>query len=213
MTQLSTKYTLSPPTHTHTNHTTYKAIDKINGIQVAYHEVTPTNQYTYQRFRTQLRKLTNCDHESVVVYYDYDVDYEKQVMVYTTEVFEEGGCERYGYLGMVMVRMLRGGYVSKGAIRKWCYQIIDGLVYMHRARVGHERVMLDKLWVGVDGVKIAGDVGSVVDCDMDACECEDTFGVAICVIQLITGDKETYDLLFNHSISYLLINVCFAFLF
>ncbi|MED6143360.1 Serine/threonine-protein kinase wnk4 [Stylosanthes scabra] len=178
--------------------TVYKAIDEVLGIEVAWNQVkinealrTPDD---LQRLYSEVHLLSTLKHPSIIRFYTSWIDVESKAFNFVTEMFTSGSLREY-----------RKKYkrVNIGAIKNWCRQILEGLVYLHGhdPPVIHRDLKCDNIFVNghLGQVKI-GDLGLAAILrgtpefmapelyEEDYNELVDVYSFGMCLLEMLTSD-------------------------
>ena len=139
----------------------WKAYDKENGLEVAWHEVG-LEHVASEKFEQQLVSMKDLRHEHVVEVKLAWTDEARNIAVFVTEMLSAGTLHEYaGVLWEFPVSlaltsklatsfMLRAGSQMRVTLlKKWCRQILQGLQYMHAHTppVIHRDLRLENIFV------------------------------------------------------------------
>eukprot|EP00946_MAST-07B_sp_MAST-7B-sp1_P002077 g2077.t1 len=133
----------------------YKAFDSDTGSTVAWNEVniTPLPPSEKRRVISEVKILEKVEHKRIIGFYGSWYNKAEHKVVFITEIVTEGTlrgfCERVNGLKISVVR-------------KWAFQILDGLIYLHSQTppIIHRDLKCENVFVkGEDGSIKIGDLG------------------------------------------------------
>lgn len=140
--------------------TVYKAFDEVDGIEVAWNQVSidevlqsPDN---FERLYSEVHLLKSLKHENVIKFYNSWVDDQKKNINIITELFTSGSLRQY---------RKKHKHVDMKAIKNWARQILRGLEYLHSHKppVLHRDLKCDNIFVnGNHGEVKIGDLGLAI---------------------------------------------------
>ncbi|PNW88680.1 hypothetical protein CHLRE_01g040150v5 [Chlamydomonas reinhardtii] len=141
----------------------YRAFDEERGIEVAWNEVAVAELARFrekdrQRVFAEIRVLKQLKHKNIMSLYDYWFDEPRFMLVFITEIFPDGTLRQY---------RRRHKLADVPAIKRWAWQILQGLVYLHghNPPIIHRDLKCDNIFVdGSSGVVKIGDLGLVTLC-------------------------------------------------
>lgn len=158
--------------------TVYKGFDEREGVEVAWNQVR-TNDYIKegQKLTHEISVLKNMKHGNVMCFYDSWIDQESGTVNFITELFTSGTLRQYVSFCMLfcahaaafalqLPRACRYRQkhknLGKNALKRWAWQILQGLVYLHghNPPIIHRDLKCDNIFVnGSAGVVKIGDLG------------------------------------------------------
>ncbi|KAL9248033.1 hypothetical protein vseg_021398 [Gypsophila vaccaria] len=137
--------------------TVYRAFDEYEGIEVAWNQVKLydflQNPEDLERLYCEIHLLKTLKHENIMKLYTSWVDTAKRNINFVTEMFTSGTLRQY---------RLKHKKVNIRAVKRWCRQILKGLVYLHShdPPVIHRDLKCDNIFVnGNHGEVKIGDLG------------------------------------------------------
>jgi WNK lysine deficient protein kinase len=80
------------------------------------------------------------------------VDDKKHQIVFINELMTSGTLKQH------ILRM--GGMLYLSVIRRWCRQVLKGLIYLHKRKIIHRDLKCDNIFYTGQKVKI-GDIGTI----------------------------------------------------
>eukprot|EP01025_Chloroclados_australasicus_P065572 TRINITY_DN8934_c0_g1_i4.p1 TRINITY_DN8934_c0_g1~~TRINITY_DN8934_c0_g1_i4.p1 ORF type:complete len:483 (-),score=61.89 TRINITY_DN8934_c0_g1_i4:2013-3461(-) len=110
-------------------------------------------QQDRDRLYGEVRVLKKLRHKNIMSFYDSWVDDENQVINFVTELFTSGDLRQY---------RKKHKHVESVALKKWAWQILQGLVYLHghNPPIIHRDLKSDNIFVqGTTGTLKIGDLG------------------------------------------------------
>ncbi|KAB1224608.1 putative serine/threonine-protein kinase WNK4 [Morella rubra] len=187
--------------------TVYKAFDEVLGLEVAWNQVKLKEVFhspeDLQRLYSEVHLLKSLDHESIMRFYAYWVDLNRETFNFITEMFTSGTLREYRQ---------RYQRVNVRAVKNWARQILGGLAYLHGhdPPVIHRDLKCDNIFINghLGKVKI-GDLGlaailrgsqrahSVIGTpefmapelyDEDYNELVDVYSFGMCVLEMLTSE-------------------------
>jgi len=136
----------------------YKAIDELEGREVAWNEILVQGRSfsaeEKQRLAAEIEIGTELHHPNIVTFYDSWICGDTGNMAFITELFTSG-----------TLRQFRRKYskVDLKAIKRWSVQILEGLVYLHEEHdppIIHRDLKCDNIFInGHSGEVKIGDLG------------------------------------------------------
>ncbi|GIL91128.1 hypothetical protein Vretimale_9573 [Volvox reticuliferus] len=141
----------------------YRAFDEERGMEVAWNEVAVAELARFrekdqQRVFAEIRVLKQLKHKNIMTLYDYWFDERRLMLVFITEIFPDGTLRQY---------RRRHKHADLPAIKRWAWQILQGLVYLHghNPPIIHRDLKCDNIFVcGSSGTVKIGDLGLVTLC-------------------------------------------------
>ncbi|GLI60599.1 hypothetical protein VaNZ11_002772 [Volvox africanus] len=141
----------------------YRAFDEERGMEVAWNEVAVAELARFrekdqQRVFAEIRVLKQLKHKNIMTLYDYWFDERRLMLVFITEIFPDGTLRQY---------RRRHKHADLPAIKRWAWQILQGLVYLHghNPPIIHRDLKCDNIFVcGSSGAVKIGDLGLVTLC-------------------------------------------------
>uniref|UniRef100_A0A6N2NGD6 non-specific serine/threonine protein kinase n=1 Tax=Salix viminalis TaxID=40686 RepID=A0A6N2NGD6_SALVM len=135
--------------------TVYKAFDEYEGIEVAWNQVKLYDSLQgpedLERLYCEIHLLKTLNHENIMKFYTSWVDTANRNINFVTEMFTSG-----------TLRQLKHRRVNIRAVKHWCRQILEGLLYLHSHNppVIHRDLKCDNIFVnGNQGEVKIGDLG------------------------------------------------------
>lgn len=137
--------------------TVYRAFDEYKGIEVAWNQVKLYNflqsPEDLQRLYSEIHLLKTLKHKNIMKFYSSWVDTSKNNINFVTEMFTSGTLRQYRQ---------KHKRVNIFAVKKWCRQILKGLLYLHSHNppVIHRDLKCDNIFInGNQGEVKIGDLG------------------------------------------------------
>ncbi|KAI5573382.1 hypothetical protein BDE02_10G077200 [Populus trichocarpa] len=137
--------------------TVYKAFDEYEGIEVAWNQVklydSLQTSEDLERLYCEIHLLKTLNHENIMKFYTSWVDTSNRNINFVTEMFTSGTLRQY---------RLKHRRVNIRAVKHWCRQILEGLLYLHShdPPVIHRDLKCDNIFVnGNQGEIKIGDLG------------------------------------------------------
>lgn len=131
--------------------TVYRAIDEVLGKEVAWNQARMTDVLRspeqLERLYSEVHLLSTLNHDSIIRFYTSWIDTNQRTFNFITELFTSGTLRQY-----------REKYrrVNIQAIKRWCRQILQGLVYLH----GHDPPIIHRD-LKCDNIFVNGHAGQV----------------------------------------------------
>ncbi|XP_075473567.1 putative serine/threonine-protein kinase WNK9 isoform X1 [Primulina tabacum] len=135
----------------------YRAFDEYEGIEVAWNQV---KLYDFlqrpedlERLYREIHLLKTLKHNNIMKFYSSWVDTANRNINFVTEMFTSGTLRQY---------RLKHKRVNTRAIKHWCRQILQGLLYLHShdPPVIHRDLKCDNIFInGNQGEVKIGDLG------------------------------------------------------
>ncbi|GMG99624.1 hypothetical protein Nepgr_001464 [Nepenthes gracilis] len=137
--------------------TVYRAFDEYDGIEVAWNQVK-LNDFLQrpedlERLYCEIHLLKTLKHKNIMKFYTSWVDTVRKNINFVTEMFSSGNLRQY---------RLKHKRVNIRAVKHWCKQILEGLLYLHShdPPVIHRDLKCDNIFVnGNQGEVKIGDLG------------------------------------------------------
>ncbi|KAK6911433.1 Protein kinase domain [Dillenia turbinata] len=137
--------------------TVYRAFDEYEGIEVAWNQVK-LNDFLQspedlERLYCEIHLLKTLKHSNIMKFYTSWVDTSKRNINFVTEMFSSGTLRQY---------RLKHRRVNVIAVKRWCRQILRGLLYLHShdPPIIHRDLKCDNIFVnGNQGEVKIGDLG------------------------------------------------------
>ncbi|XP_062168994.1 serine/threonine-protein kinase WNK8-like isoform X2 [Alnus glutinosa] len=137
--------------------TVYKAFDEIDGIEVAWNQVSIEDVLQspeqLERLYSEVHLLKSLKHGNIIKFYNSWVDDKNKTINLITELFTSGSLRQYRKKHM---------NVDMKAIKNWARQILQGLSYLHghNPPIIHRDLKCDNIFVnGNNGEVKIGDLG------------------------------------------------------
>ncbi|KAL7593952.1 probable serine/threonine-protein kinase WNK11 isoform X1 [Lactuca sativa] len=129
----------------------YRAFDQEEGIEVAWNQVKLRNfchdQSMMERLYSEVKLLTSLKNNNIITLFREWRDTERNTLNFITEVCTSGNLRDY---------RKKHKQVSMQALKKWSWQILKGLDYLHR----HEPCIIHRD-LNCSNVFINGNIGQV----------------------------------------------------
>ncbi|CAL0320437.1 unnamed protein product [Lupinus luteus] len=137
--------------------TVYRAFDEYEGIEVAWNQVKLydllQNPEELERLYSEIHLLKTLKHKNIMKFYTSWVDTASRHINFVTELFTSGTIRQY---------RLKHRRVNIRAVKHWCRQILEGLLYLHShdPPVIHRDLKCDNIFInGNQGEVKIGDLG------------------------------------------------------
>ncbi|KAL2995770.1 hypothetical protein AAZX31_10G235800 [Glycine max] len=137
--------------------TVYRAFDEYEGIEVAWNQVKfydfLQNPEDLERLYSEIHLLKTLKHKNIMKFYTSWVDTTNRHINFVTEMFTSGTLRQY---------RLKHKRVNIRAVKHWCRQILEGLLYLHShdPPVIHRDLKCDNIFInGNQGEVKIGDLG------------------------------------------------------
>ncbi|KAI4317822.1 hypothetical protein L6164_025659 [Bauhinia variegata] len=137
--------------------TVYRAFDEYEGIEVAWNQVKLydflKNPEDLERLYCEIHLLKTLNHKNIMKFYTSWVDTANRHINFVTEMFTSGTLRQY---------RLKHRRVNIRAVKHWCRQILEGLLYLHSRNppVIHRDLKCDNIFInGNQGEVKIGDLG------------------------------------------------------
>nr|GMD40390.1 probable serine/threonine-protein kinase WNK9 [Ipomoea batatas] len=137
--------------------TVYRAFDEYEGIEVAWNQVKLydflQSPEDLERLYCEIHLLKILNHKNIMKFYTSWVDTANRNINFVTEMFTSGTLRQY---------RLKHKRVNIRAVKHWCRQILNGLLYLHShdPPVIHRDLKCDNIFVnGNQGEVKIGDLG------------------------------------------------------
>jgi WNK lysine deficient protein kinase len=140
----------------------YKAFDTQEGTEMAWNQVRVSevmsakdaeNKEERDRLFAEIRVLKALKHKNIMSFYDSWYDPKTYTVNFITELFTSGTLRQY---------RKRHKHIDEEVVKRWAYQILCGLVYLHghNPPIIHRDLKCDNIFInGSDGVVKIGDLG------------------------------------------------------
>lgn len=133
----------------------YRAYDTIEGIEVAWNQVTLAGIPKADKIRiiNEVRLLEKLDHKNIISFYGSWVNREKEQVIFVTEILSSGTLKSF----IKKVQVIRWNVA-----KRWAIQILNGLLYLHSQDppVSHRDLKCDNIFInGTSGDLRIGDLG------------------------------------------------------
>ncbi|KAL6751053.1 kinase-like domain-containing protein [Haematococcus lacustris] len=136
----------------------YRGFDEAEGIEVAWCEITANegsaaNEKERERVFGEIRLLSKLKHKNILALHDWWFDRPNNTLVFITELFMDGSLRSY---------RKRHRSVDTAVLKRWAWQILQGLVYLHghNPPIIHRDLKSDNIFInGTSGVIKIGDLG------------------------------------------------------
>ncbi|KAJ4840916.1 hypothetical protein Tsubulata_001112 [Turnera subulata] len=140
--------------------TVYKAFDEVDGIEVAWNQVSiedvMQSPQQLERLYSEVHLLKSLKHENIIKFYHSWVDDQNKTINMITELFTSGSLRQY---------RKKHKTVDMKAIKNWARQILRGLHYLHchNPPIIHRDLKCDNIFVnGNNGEVKIGDLGLAI---------------------------------------------------
>ncbi|KAL5061089.1 hypothetical protein RYX36_032693 [Vicia faba] len=137
--------------------TVYRAFDEYQGIEVAWNQIKLydflQNPEDLERLYCEIHLLKTLKHRNIMKFYTSWVDTANRNINFVTELFTSGTLRQY---------RLKHKKVNIRAVKHWCRQILQGLLYLHShdPPVIHRDLKCDNIFInGNQGEVKIGDLG------------------------------------------------------
>ncbi|GAU47409.1 hypothetical protein TSUD_46200 [Trifolium subterraneum] len=184
--------------------TVYRAFDEYEGIEVAWNQVKLydflKNPQDLERLYCEIHLLKTLKHKNIMKFYTSWVDTANRHINFVTEMFTSGTLRQY---------RLKHKKVNIRAVKHWCRQILEGLLYLHShdPPVIHRDLKCDNIFInGNQGEVKIGDLGlaailrksNAVHCvgtpefmapevyEEDYNELVDIYSFGMCILEMVT---------------------------
>lgn len=135
----------------------YRGFDEYEGIEIAWNQVRLTDflqrPEDLERLYSEIHLLKTLKHKNIMKFYTSWVDTGKRNINFVTEMFTSGTLRQY---------RLKHKKVNIRAVKHWCRQILEGLLYLHSHEppVIHRDLKCDNIFInGNQGEVKIGDLG------------------------------------------------------
>eukprot|EP00877_Chromochloris_zofingiensis_P014292 jgi/Chrzof1/9116/Cz03g36170.t1 len=140
----------------------YKAFDQVEGLEVAWNQVelagSDMSSEQRERMFAEIRVLQQLKHKNIMSFYDWWYDAKHQTINFITEYFTSGTLRQY---------RKKHKHLSEQAIKRWAYQILEGLVYLH----AHDPPIVHRD-LKCDNILVNGASGQVKIADLGLASCQ-----------------------------------------
>ncbi|KAL2530551.1 Serine/threonine-protein kinase WNK1 [Forsythia ovata] len=137
--------------------TVYRAFDEYEGIEVAWNQVKLydflQSPEDLERLYCEIHLLKTLKHKNIMKFYTSWVDTANRNINFVTEMFTSGTLRQY---------RLKHKRVNIRAVKHWCRQILQGLLYLHShdPPIIHRDLKCDNIFInGNQGEVKIGDLG------------------------------------------------------
>ncbi|GMH28481.1 hypothetical protein Nepgr_030324 [Nepenthes gracilis] len=137
--------------------TVYRAFDEYEGIEVAWNQVKLTDflqrPEDLERLYSEIHLLKTLKHKNIMKFYTSWIDATRKNINFVTEMFTSGTLRQY---------RLKHKKINLRAVKHWCRQILEGLLYLHShdPPVIHRDLKCDNIFInGNQGEVKIGDLG------------------------------------------------------
>ncbi|KAL2922575.1 Serine/threonine-protein kinase WNK1 [Bienertia sinuspersici] len=135
----------------------YRGFDEYEGIEVAWNQLKLTDflqrPEDLERLYSEIHLLKTLKHKNIMKFYTSWVDVTKRNINFVTEMFTSGTLRQYRE---------KHKKVNIRAVKHWCKQILEGLLYLHSHNppVIHRDLKCDNIFInGNQGEVKIGDLG------------------------------------------------------
>lgn len=135
----------------------YRGFDEYEGIEIAWNQVRLTDflqrPEDLERLYSEIHLLKTLKHKNIMKFYTSWVDTSNRNINFVTEMFTSGTLRQY---------RLKHKKVNIRAVKHWCRQILEGLLYLHSHEppVIHRDLKCDNIFInGNQGEVKIGDLG------------------------------------------------------
>lgn len=135
----------------------YRGFDEYEGIEVAWNQVKLTDflqrPEDLERLYSEIHLLKTLKHKNIMKFYTSWVDITNRNINFVTEMFTSGTLRQY---------RVKHKKVNIRAVKHWCRQILEGLLYLHShdPPVIHRDLKCDNIFInGNQGEVKIGDLG------------------------------------------------------
>lgn len=142
----------------------YKSFDEATGVEVAWNEVSLNDKVSTAKDRnrifSEIQVLQQLKHSNIIKLLDWSFETETQTLFFLTELFTDGTLRQY---------RRKHKKVDLVVLKRWAWQILQGLVYLHghNPPIIHRDLKCDNVFInGSSGIVKIGDLGfaTVVNC-------------------------------------------------
>ena len=121
--------------------TVYKGFDHDTGCEVAWNQIKfeKLKQNEVGRLADEIRILSSLNHSNIINFFDFYIDEEKKRIIFITELMTSGTLRQF---------VLRSRQSAKlKVIKRWCVQILRGLIYLHSQNIIHRDLKCDNIFI------------------------------------------------------------------
>ncbi|WIA19631.1 hypothetical protein OEZ85_005568 [Tetradesmus obliquus] len=139
----------------------YKAFDQVEGIEVAWNQVdlgSHMDQESRERLFSEIHVLKSLKHRNIMSFFDWWYDGSSQTINFITEYFTSGNLRQY---------RKKHKLISEQAIKRWAFQILEGLLYLH----AHDPPIVHRD-LKCDNILVNGTSGQVKIADLGLASCQ-----------------------------------------
>eukprot|EP00775_Hariotina_reticulata_P009149 gene9149-9317_t len=173
----------------------YKAFDQHEGIEVAWNQVelsgNTLDHDNRERLFAEIRVLKTLTHRNIIKFYDWWYDCSNQTINFITEYFTSGTLRQY---------RKKHKHISEQAIKRWAFQILEGLLYLH----AHDPPIMHRD-LKCDNILINGTSGQVKIADLGMASCQRGLSV-VGTPEFIA--PEVYDETYNEKVDIYSFGMC-----
>jgi len=91
------------------------------------------------RLGEEIKILSSLNHSNIINFYDFYIDQEKKRIIFITELMTSGTLRQF---------VLRSRQSAKlKVIKRWCIQILRGLIYLHGQNIIHRDLKCDNIFI------------------------------------------------------------------
>lgn len=153
--------------------TVYKGFDRIEGIEVAWNQASLMGcdiHTAHRLLHSEVAVLKKLRHRNIMKFVASWVDHETGMLNFITEYFNSGCLKRH---------RLQHRFISPKLLKRWAWQILQGLVYLHghNPPIIHRDLKCDNIFIhGVSGEVKIGDLGLARLMEQDSSMCNTCLG-------------------------------------
>ncbi|GIQ84753.1 hypothetical protein KIPB_006306 [Kipferlia bialata] len=133
--------------------TVFKAMDNDEGIEVAWNEVFigTLDADEVERLMSEIKLLKSVSHPNIISLHNWWIaDHQ---LIFITEYMSSGTLRQY-------IKKMKDKNLNLKVVKKWCLQILEGLVYLHNKQIIHRDIKCDNVFInGNHGTVKIGDLG------------------------------------------------------
>jgi len=135
----------------------YKGLDTEEGIEIAWNQVEliggDMDEDTKMHLFEEIHVLQNLKHKNIISFYDWWYDPRTRTISFITELFTSGTLRQH---------RRRMKVLSEHALKRWIYQVVEGLLYLHghSPPIVHRDLKCDNIFINsASGTVKIGDLG------------------------------------------------------